>query len=184
MGDLLYQFQQFKKNIKNKCIKCMLDCMLRTLESLIAYFNVYAFTQVAIYGMSYCDAAQSSWQLLRRRGMDAVVNDHMINGVLLFAALIGGCFVGSIGALFAKYVFEVPDYGYWASVGFVVGSAMTAIVMEVVSSGVCALFVCFAEDPAALRNSKPESYNEFDRRLLDIVMVTQYPASISKTTKN
>jgi hypothetical protein len=30
--------------------------------------------------------------------------------------------------------------------------------MEVVFSGVCALFVCFAEDPAALRETKPEIY--------------------------
>jgi hypothetical protein len=35
---------------------------------------------------------------------------------------------------------------------------MTAIAMEVVASAVCSLFVCFAEDPQALQQSKPAVY--------------------------
>jgi len=39
-----------------------------------------------------------------------------------------------------------------------IGLAMTLCAMEVVESCVAALFVCFAEDPRALADSKPETY--------------------------
>jgi hypothetical protein len=35
-----------------------LDILLNLIESLVQYFNVYAFTQVAIYGKPYVQAAQ------------------------------------------------------------------------------------------------------------------------------
>jgi hypothetical protein len=62
---------------------------------------------------------------------DAVANDTLIGGVLHFACLIGGCTVGVVGGIFAKYVFEVHEgWQYWATSGFVVGLAMTAIAVN------------------------------------------------------
>jgi hypothetical protein len=58
-----------KKRLKNKFARCFIECMLRTIESFISYFNVYAFTFVAIYGDTYCKSAKDAWSLLRRRGL-------------------------------------------------------------------------------------------------------------------
>ena len=42
-----------------------------------------------------------------------------------------------------------------AVVGFLIGLAMCTVVMSVVDSAVCTVFVCFAQDPNALRVSRP-----------------------------
>ena len=38
----------------------------------------YAYTYVALYGQTYCEAAQSTFQLLESRGFDAVLNGTFI----------------------------------------------------------------------------------------------------------
>jgi hypothetical protein len=149
------------KDNKNEWVRCIVLCFLNCLDSLVTYFNVYAFTQVAIYGKTYCEAATATWQLLKSRGIDAIINDDLIGTVLTFGALIGGLVVAVIGAVCAKWVVVFDPWGIWAAIGFLIGFAMTLICMEVVQSAVCALFVCFAEDPQALNDTKPEVYAKF-----------------------
>lgn len=38
---------------------------------------------------------------------------------------------------------------------------MTITAMEVVASAICAIFVCYAEDPQALNETKPDVYARF-----------------------
>ena len=66
-----------------------MECLLSCLDKLVTYFNVYAFTQVAIYGKTYCEAANDTWALFKRVGMEAIINDDIIGGVLAFASIIG-----------------------------------------------------------------------------------------------
>jgi len=146
---------------KNACAQCIAECLIGCLDNLVTYFNVYAFTQVAIYGKPYCEAASDTWNLFKRVGIDAIINDDIIGGVLAFASFIGACMVGAIAAVMAKFAFSIDYWGYWVAIGFIVGYAMVMIAMEVVASSVCALFVCFSEDPAALQQSKPEVYGKF-----------------------
>merc|ERR1719499_2898751 len=42
--------------------------------------------------------------------------------------------------------------------GFFLGYCVCAIILKVVASGVVAIFVCFAEDPAALYNNRPDEF--------------------------
>merc|ERR1719295_82662 len=44
-------------------------------------------------------------------------------------------------------------------IGFFLGYCVVAVILKVVASGVVALFVCFAEDPAALYQNRPEAYS-------------------------
>jgi len=149
------------KEAKNPFARCLVLCLLNCLDSLITYFNVYAFTQVAIYGKPYCEAAKDTWTLIKNVGIDAIINDDIIGSVLSFASLVGGCMVAAAGGVIAHFVFDIANWGYWVLIAFIIGFAMTMICMEVVASGVCALFVCFSEDPAALQQSKPEVYALF-----------------------
>jgi hypothetical protein len=59
------------------------------IENLVQYFNIYAYTQVAIYGKDYCTAAKATWNLVKRRGIDAIINDNLI-GIVIF---MGGMFI-------------------------------------------------------------------------------------------
>lgn len=56
------------------CLMCM-ECIISCIEDLVEYFNQYAFTQVAIYGKDYCTAAKATWELVKTKGVDAIIND-------------------------------------------------------------------------------------------------------------
>lgn len=144
----------------NNWLACMASCILAILDQLIEYFNMYAFTQVAIYGKTYCQAAKDTWTLVKSRGVDAIVNDNLISGVLLMGAIMGGIATAVVGGIIALIAIEQ----YWVSLAFVcflIGVSLVMLTMEVVESGVCTIFVCFAMDPAALQRNSPELYNTF-----------------------
>ncbi|TPX40919.1 hypothetical protein SeLEV6574_g06349 [Synchytrium endobioticum] len=143
------------------CIVCA-NCCLGMIESLIEYFNQYAFVQVAVYGKDYCSAARSTWQLIKTRGIDAVINDNLIGNVLMMGGLLVGLLAGFIGYIYAKFSPDIPDTGgYYASIVlicFFVAYAEFTILAEVINSGVITTFVCLAEDPGALYRTKPDLY--------------------------
>jgi hypothetical protein len=152
---------------KNGCVQCMVMCLLNCLERLVTFFNVYAFSQIAIYGKSYCESAHAVWDLLKARGFDLIINDDLVGLALLFASIVGGAVTGVVGAVFAKLVFneEGSTWIIYAFFGFMIGCGIVNAAMEVVFSGVCAFFVCYAEDPQALQATKPHVAAEFREAL-------------------
>jgi len=155
---MLEQGRRSQNEFARSCVVCLLGCM----ESLVAYFNHYAYAHVAIYGRPYCESAKSAWSLIKARGFDLLINDNLIDGVLSLGALIVGAICAGLGLLLAKVVFNVQFWGVWGIVGLLIGLAMALCAMEVVQSCVACLFVCFAEDPAALANTKPDEYNRIN----------------------
>lgn len=94
----------------NRWLTCICSCFLACLDRIVRYFNVYAFCQVAIYGHSYWDAAQATWHLFesvlpssffltfrRTSGLQALINDNILDGVLWMGVLLGGVSVGAVG---------------------------------------------------------------------------------------
>jgi hypothetical protein len=146
----------------NSFARCFCICILQCLENLIQFFNQYAFTQVAIYGKTYCEAAKATWELLKYRGFDLIINDDIIGGVLMLGAVIVGLITGGIDVIFAKFIFDVGEYWpLWFVVGLLVGVGISICAMEVIESSVCACFVCYCEDPEALQRTKPQIYLKF-----------------------
>lgn len=151
------------QNNDNWFIQCCLECILRCVERLIQYFNLYAFTQVAIYGKSYCEAAKAMWQLIQSRGFEMIINDDLIGGVLAFGATFGGLVNLGISLLATNYLYDdvsTDDKAIWAVVGFVIGYVMVVCAMVVIQSSVATVFVCFAEDPMALASTKRDLYDK------------------------
>lgn len=144
----------------NNWLACIASCILAVLDNLIEYFNMYAFTQVAIYGKTYCQAAKDTWTLVKARGVDAIVNDNLISGVLVMGAIIGGVFTAVVGAIVAF----ISIHDYWVSLAFIsflIGMSLVMLTMEVIESGVATIFVCFAMDPAALQRNDAALYATF-----------------------
>ena len=83
-------------------------------------------------------------------GLDAIINDDIIGGTIMFSACIVAALTGFCGALWA--VFAGIDNWFWgvglpcSLVGFVLG----VITFNVIESAVLSIYVCFAEDPDAL----------------------------------
>lgn len=133
-------------------------CFVGCLDRLMQYFNHYAFCQVAIYGKTYIQAAKATWNLFKTSGLEAIVNDNIIDGVLWLGVLFGGLGTGLSGYVLATFVF--PAVHPWAGfvTGFVVGFVLLILAMQCLDSAIATIFVCFAEDKETLRATKPQLY--------------------------
>lgn len=96
--------------------------------------------------------------------MDAIINDNLIGIVILMGSVFIGLICGGIS--YGYYVASsIPKDNAVIPIVIVVlsaliGAAEFAILGEVIESGVATTFVCLCEDPAVLRESKPELYDK------------------------
>ena len=137
------------------------------------YFNQYAFTQVAIYGKSYCQAGRDTFSMFASVGMDAVANDNLVDKLLNIAVMLMGFLGFGIGWAWALLQADITDYGYivlFAFSGMLVGGLIMSTVTETINSGVVATFVCLAENPAALLRTRPELYHAIRSTYQNLVL--------------
>ncbi|ETO13968.1 hypothetical protein RFI_23400 [Reticulomyxa filosa] len=170
----------------NAFVLCILQCLLACLESLIRFFNNYAYAQVAIYGTclvlylpflcvfsilahmhffflrcSFCEVFQTSWNLLTNKGLDAWINDDLTGFALSCGALVGALVTALVGYILSTAFTSIHSdmrVGYLLA-GFVIGYFLCATVMMVVRSAVIAVFVCWAEDPASMAHNRPNEFH-------------------------
>ncbi|GMF19163.1 unnamed protein product [Phytophthora fragariaefolia] len=142
-------------------LACFAECILGCLQSLMEYFNRWAYVYVGIYGYKFTQAGKAVLQLFKQRGFDAIINDDLIGNVLGFAALGVGLICAGVGALIAETTDAVTfqnSTAFLAILGFVIGIGVAVTPLAVIDSSVATIFVCFAEDPAAFQQSHPELY--------------------------
>mmetsp|Transcript_83238 Transcript_83238/g.102010 ORF Transcript_83238/g.102010 Transcript_83238/m.102010 type:complete len:485 (+) Transcript_83238:75-1529(+) len=152
---------------RNTLLACIVYCLLLCIERLIRYFNMYAFAQVAIYGSDFIQAAKATWGLFSSKGFSAIINDDLTGLALFCGGVLAGlcsCFIGVFGLVPAFY--PESQYGTTTVViqiiigvwGFFLGYYLCVVILMVVRSSIVCLFVCFAEDPAALQENRPEEF--------------------------
>ncbi|KAJ3286964.1 putative choline transporter, neither null mutation nor overexpression affects choline transport [Rhizoclosmatium sp. JEL0117] len=153
------------------CLECILSCMADILD----FFNKYAYTEIAIYGKPYCDAGKDTWNLIKYKGIDLIINDCMIGQVLgmgsFFTALIcafaGWLYVhfnnglGSLGNDVAVYIVT-------CLICAIIGAWLFLVLLEVVDSGTSATFVCLAEDPATIQRTLPRLFAQVQERFPEV----------------
>lgn len=83
-------------------LACCIDCILSCLQSIIEYFNKWAFVYVGVYGYGYCEAGKSVIQLFKDRGWEAVIADDLVGMVLFFMSLIVGLVTAGFGVLLVE----------------------------------------------------------------------------------
>jgi hypothetical protein len=143
----------------NNLLLCLADCLLGCIDSLVQYFNHYAFCQVAIYGKTFVEAARSTWELIKHSGLEAIANDNLVDGVLWVGVFFNAILTAAAGVGVA-FVFG-QSYLIYGIIGFIIGFVIMILGMQVIDSGVACTFVCFAEDREVLRRSNPHLYNKF-----------------------
>ncbi len=68
---------------------------------------------------------------------------------------MSGLVGAAVAGILAKTILPLPLWGLWALVGGIIALAICMVCMEVVSSAVVALYVCWAEDPHTMLETKP-----------------------------
>jgi hypothetical protein len=141
---------------------CLL-CALGFLDVLVRFFNQYAFTHVALYGKHFTSASRDTWSLLVRCGIDVLAQKELTGSVLLAGCVAGGLANVLVLGTVARAAFG-GDAHEWlpaAWLVFLIGAGVQLLVSAVVESAICALYVCYAEDPNALATVHPQLYASF-----------------------
>ncbi|KPI88585.1 hypothetical protein ABL78_2318 [Leptomonas seymouri] len=141
---------QSSSDNENGFIRCCVDCMLRCIERIVEYFNRYAFVHVAIYGCGYIEGAKRTFELCKQCLFAAYFNDCLVEPTLSLFALAISILFGFLSGLATSWPIGV--------LVFFVALLVHQLVFIGVTSSVTTIFVCFAENPDALRESDPELY--------------------------
>ncbi|KAJ3113078.1 putative choline transporter, neither null mutation nor overexpression affects choline transport [Physocladia obscura] len=151
----------------SSCLECILSCF----ADLLDFFNKYAYTEIAIYGKPYCDAGRDTWNLIKYKGIDLIINDSMIGNVLAMGSLFAALICALVGYLFVHFNNGLGNYGNQAGVYVAVclisafiGAWLFLVLLEVVDAGTCATFVCLAEDPATIQRQQPGLFLQVQER--------------------
>ncbi|KAJ7084392.1 DUF580-domain-containing protein [Mycena belliarum] len=156
------------------CLACCAACFVGMIESLVEYFNRYAYIEIALYGKPYIAAAKDTWRLLQDRGVSAVVNDSLVGMTLTW----GGYAVGMLSSLFSYLYlrFTAPSYNangnYTAPVllfAFLIGLQCSLTLSSAIEAGVSTIFVGLGEDPQVLAIRAPALYGLIAQTYPDVV---------------
>ncbi|KKA29600.1 hypothetical protein TD95_005449 [Thielaviopsis punctulata] len=144
---------------------CVLECVLSCVQWAADFINRFAFTHIALYGTPYIQAAKDTWNMIKQRGIDALVNDCLLGPVFSIGAMMVGYLTTLMAYLYLKYTNPVynRDGDYTAVVmafAFLIGMQVTNIFTTPISSGVDTIFVAVGWDPEIMRREHPEMWNE------------------------
>jgi len=149
----------------NQLLLCIADCLLSLLESIVLYFNKWAYVYVGVYGYGYLDAGKNVMSLFRARGWEAVIADDLVGGALALISLITGLLCGAIAVVLELTTGWFAESGEAAEIiafvlGFLVGYIVCAVMLNIVAAGVNTVIVLFAEAPAEFQTNHPELSND------------------------
>ena len=133
----------------------------------------------AIYGEPYCGGVAILMDILRTSGLDLIINDDLVSGLLLMGETpinihtrdlivddIGTVVTALLGGgISAVYVF-VQDRNASTQIalaalgGALVAALVQGIVLGILNSSVASLYVCVALDPAVLRVKHPDEFRK------------------------
>jgi len=146
-------------NLAASCMLCLLDCILSCIESIVEYFNHYAYTFVAIYGLDFISAGKLVYQLFSEKGFTMLINDDLTG----IALVLGMLFCGLGGAIAGYFI----GYSLYKDVailslffGLLISMFIACLVFSVVSSAISTTFVVWASDPATMQDVRKAEFQQ------------------------
>ena len=104
--------------------------------------------------------------MMKDRGVDALVNECLINPVLTMGSTFVAYLCVLMAYLYLRYGNVVVDTNYFAVImayAFLIGLQICNVFLVPVKSGVSTLFVAMAFDPAVLQHDYPDLYDRMVR---------------------
>ena len=152
------------RNSEDGILVCLADCCLGILESLVEYFNKWAFVFVGLYGFTFVEAGKNVINLFKSRGWDTIITDNLCDRVLLLVSLGVGVLTGSFLDLFMIMTFGIAGDSsaliLFFVVGFLIGLMWSYVLFGTISSAIATVIVCYAESPADFDRNHPALSNE------------------------
>ncbi|CAI5715108.1 unnamed protein product [Peronospora destructor] len=161
----------------NCCLACLLSCLsciISYIESLIEFFNRFAFSYVGSYDYSFVTASRHVFKLFAAKGWSAIVNDDLTANIFWLGDIIIGTVTTYIGVLIVddtdseRLAMFLHPHVFVAFFCFVVGYGINHLFMSVVASAVSTIFVLWAEDPHQWQLTRPQHYKTLHEAWLKI----------------
>ncbi|KAJ0433547.1 putative choline transporter [Helianthus annuus] len=162
---LRWEIRGFRSKIgNNECLLCCVDFVFHLVETLVRFFNKYAYVQIAIYGKSFNHSARDAWELFQSTGVEALIGYDCSGAVLLMGTLLGGLITGTCAVILTriKHSDRVIMMG---STSVLMGMILVGLAMVVVESAVTSIYICYAEDPLLIHRWDPEFFNQMSETL-------------------
>lgn len=159
-----YVVQNLRRNSENNeqsggvaLLLCCLDCILQCLESIMEYFNKWAFIYVGVYGYPYVEAGKKVMTLFSERGWTVVINDNLVSGAL---GLMSFTIALLISASSTVLISTRDEWGIFFTLIFALAFVLSLTMMSAIDSAVSTVIVCFAEAPSDLERNHQAHYRE------------------------
>ncbi|KAH8774815.1 protein PNS1 [Hyaloscypha finlandica] len=148
-------------NLMGQIFFCILGCFIGLLDWAVQFINEYAFSYIALYGKAYIPAAKTTWTMMKDRGIDALVNECLINPVLTMGAVFVAYVCSFLAYLYVSFTKPAYNDGdaFTAVImafAFLVGLQIANIFLVPIKSGVATFFVAMAFDPQVLIQEFPD----------------------------
>ncbi|GMJ05701.1 hypothetical protein like AT1G25500 [Hibiscus trionum] len=162
---LRWEIRGFRSKIgNNECLLCCVDFLFQLVETLVRFFNKYAYVQIAIYGKGFNRSARDAWELFQSTGVEALVAYDCSGAVLLMGTILGGLITGTCAGVWTWITWKdrVIMVG---STAMLMGMVLVGLAMVVVESAVTSIYICYAEDPSLIRRWDPHFFNQMSETL-------------------
>jgi hypothetical protein len=99
---LLAAHRANQRTAQSNAVAAMLGCLLALVDRAVSWFNRYALVYVALYGLDFMSAGAATTELFKARGISALVNDTLVEGVLTLGSVVVGLVCAVAGYLYAR----------------------------------------------------------------------------------
>ncbi|XP_009800284.1 uncharacterized protein LOC107775629 [Nicotiana tabacum] len=149
---------------KNECLLCCVDFLFHLVETLVRFFNKYAYVQIAVYGKNFNRSARDAWELFQSTGVEALIAYDCSGAVILMGTLVGGLVAGTCAGVWTRI--KHPDRVMMVgSTSLLMGMILVGLATVVVESAVTSIYICYAEDPVLIQRWDAEFFNKMSEML-------------------
>ncbi|KAI5573949.1 hypothetical protein BDE02_10G113900 [Populus trichocarpa] len=150
---------------KNECLLCCVDFLFHLVETLVRFFNKYAYVQIAVHGKSFNRSARDAWELFQSTGVEALIAYDCSGAVLLMVTLLGGLITGTCSSVWTHIKWDDDRVTMVGSTAMLMGMVLVGLAMVVVESAVTSIYICYAEDPLLIHRWDAEFFNQLSEAL-------------------
>ncbi|XVF03432.1 hypothetical protein REPUB_Repub04eG0261000 [Reevesia pubescens] len=162
---LRWEIRGFRSKIgNNECLLCCVDFLFQLVETLVRFFNKYAYVQIAVYGKGFNRSARDAWELFQSTGVEALVAYDCSGAVLLMGTVLGGLITGTCAGVWTWITWS-DKMIMVGSTAMLMGMVLVGLAMVVVESAVTSIYICYAEDPSLIQRWDPQFFNQMSETL-------------------
>jgi hypothetical protein len=130
-------------------------------NSICLHLLQWAYVYVGLYGYGFVEASINVLSLFKSRGWSAIIADTLVDTVLMMLSFGVGLVTGLIGLIVAASMQQGSGTMAGAFfVGMLIGVVFCSTLFGLISSGVNAVIVLFAESPAEFAVNHPQLSQE------------------------